>query len=98
MTSSCDLHSSQNIPNSGEQIQKNEVDRACNTYGGRQVYTGFWWGNLRETGHLEDARIIKMGLERHVLDSSGSGQEQVAGTFKHSNESSGSIKYEEFLN
>jgi len=22
--------------------------------GGGEVYTGFWWGNLRERGHLED--------------------------------------------
>ena len=28
---------------------------ACSAYGGiREVYTGFWWGNLRETDHLED--------------------------------------------
>jgi len=33
---------------------------ACSKYG--EVYTGFWWGNLRERGHLEgtgiDGRII----------------------------------------
>jgi hypothetical protein len=23
----------------------------------REVHTGFWWGNLRETGHLEDLNI-----------------------------------------
>jgi hypothetical protein len=28
---------------------------ACSTYGGRgEVYTGLWWGNLRERDHLED--------------------------------------------
>jgi hypothetical protein len=27
----------------------------CGIYGGRgEVYTGFWWGNLRERDHLED--------------------------------------------
>jgi hypothetical protein len=37
-------------------------------YGGRgEAYTGFWWGNLRERDHLEDAGIdednIKMDLQ-----------------------------------
>jgi len=28
---------------------------ACSTYRGKgEVYTGFWWGNLRERDHLED--------------------------------------------
>jgi hypothetical protein len=26
-------------------------------YGG-EVYTGFWWGNLRERDHLEDPGIV----------------------------------------
>jgi len=31
---------------------------ACSTYGGRgEVYTGFWWGNLRERDHLEDPGV-----------------------------------------
>jgi len=31
---------------------------ACSTYGGRgEVYTGFWWGNLRERDNLEDLGI-----------------------------------------
>jgi len=34
---------------------------ACSKYGG-EVYTGFWWGNLRKRDHLEnpgvDGRII----------------------------------------
>ena len=25
--------------------------------GGVEVYTGFWWGKLRERGHLEDLGI-----------------------------------------
>jgi hypothetical protein len=34
------------------------MDRACSTYGGRvEVYIGFWWGNLREGVHLEDAGV-----------------------------------------
>jgi len=44
-------------------MEKNEMGGACSTYEGRGgVYTGFWWGNLRERGHLEypglDGRII----------------------------------------
>ena len=31
---------------SGDQVEKNEIGRACSIYGG-EVYTGFWWGNLR---------------------------------------------------
>ena len=54
-----------------------------------EVYTRFWWGNLREGYHLEypgvDGRIIlKWIVEKwdvkHGLDRSGSGQEQVVGS------------------
>ena len=38
----------------GDQIG-NEMGGACSTYRGKgEVYTGFWWGNLRERDHLED--------------------------------------------
>ena len=36
----------------GDQTEKNELDGARSTYGG-EMYTGFWWGNLREKDHLE---------------------------------------------
>ena len=42
---------------------------ACSTYGGRgDMYIGFWWGNLRERGHLERSGFrwednIKMDLQ-----------------------------------
>ena len=49
----------------------------------KEVYTGFWWGNLREKNHLEDPgveqRIILRWIFRrwdgvgHGLDLSGSG-------------------------
>jgi hypothetical protein len=48
---------------------------ACSTYGGK-VYTGFWWGNLRERDHLEDPsvegriilRIREIGWGRDRID------------------------------
>ena len=37
-----------------DQIERNEMGWACSTYSGwGEVCTGFWWGNLRERGHLE---------------------------------------------
>jgi len=31
---------------------------ACSAYGGRgEVYTGFWWGNMRERDSLEDPGV-----------------------------------------
>jgi hypothetical protein len=30
---------------------------ACSTYGG-EVYTGVWWGYLRERYHLEDLGVV----------------------------------------
>jgi hypothetical protein len=36
--------------------------------GGRgEVYTGFWWGNLRERQHLEDPRIIGRTILRWIF-------------------------------
>jgi hypothetical protein len=41
----------------GDKIEKNEMDRACSTYGRRgEEYRGFW-GNLKERDHLEDPGI-----------------------------------------
>jgi len=45
------------------------VGRECSTYGG-EVYTGLWWGYLRERDHLVD-----LGTDRTIIkaESSGSG-------------------------
>jgi hypothetical protein len=43
---------------SGDQIRKNKMGQACGTYGETgEVYTGSWWGHLRERDHLEDVGI-----------------------------------------
>ena len=68
----------------GDKVKKNEMGGACSAYGG-EAYTGFWWGNLRERGHLGDPdidwRIIlrwimdlqEVGCGRYGLDRAGSG-------------------------
>jgi len=70
------------------------------------VYTGFWWGNLRERDHLEDpgidGRIILRKIFRkwvvgHGLDRSGSGHELIVSTCECGNEPTGSINFGEFL-
>jgi hypothetical protein len=38
-------------------IKKNEMGRACGTYGVEDMSTEFWWGILGETDYLEDLDI-----------------------------------------
>jgi hypothetical protein len=47
---------------SDDQIKKNEMDGACSAYGGEEVLSVFWWGNLRERDHLED-----LGLDGKII-------------------------------
>jgi hypothetical protein len=32
------------------------------------VYTGFWWGNLRERDHLEDPGIEKANIKMYLQE------------------------------
>jgi len=68
------------------------------------VYTGFWWGNLRERDHLEDpgidGRIILRCIFRKWDVAAWTGLSwlrTVAGTCEYGNEPSGSIKCREFF-
>jgi hypothetical protein len=35
--------------------------------GERKVHTGFWWGNLKEIGHLEDLGIDGKTILKWIL-------------------------------
>jgi len=70
------------------------------------VYTGFWWGNLRERDHMEEPDVYRRIILRWIfrklmsglgLDRSGSEWGQVAGSCEFGNEPSLSTKCREFL-
>jgi len=55
---------------SGAKIKNNEMGKGCGT-GGGEVYTGFWWGNLKESDHLKglgiNSRMILNAIRRRRL-------------------------------
>jgi hypothetical protein len=53
-----DLYSSPNIIRVIK-IETNEMGGAYSTYGGEEskLYTGFWWGNLRQRNHSENPGV-----------------------------------------
>jgi hypothetical protein len=75
-------------------------------WGRGEVYTGFWWGNLKERNHLGDPGVDRRIILRWIFRKwdvgvwTGSSRfriGQVAGTGDCGNEPSGSIKCGEFL-
>jgi hypothetical protein len=68
-----------------------------------EVYTGLWWGKLRERDHFYDPGIDGSLILRWIFRKwdvgiwSGSGWGQVVGTCECGNEPSGSIICGEFL-
>jgi hypothetical protein len=45
----------------GQNIE-NEMGRACSTLGKGELYTWFWWGNLKKIDHLGDP-----GLDERII-------------------------------
>ena len=50
----------------GDKIENDEIGGACSAYGG-EAYTGFWWENLRERGHLEDQDVDECIILRWIF-------------------------------
>jgi hypothetical protein len=71
------------------------------------VFTGFWWGNLKEREHWGDPSVDGNVILRRIfrkwdvvgygLDRAGTGQGQVTGTCECCNENSCSVKCGKFL-
>jgi hypothetical protein len=55
------------IIRSGNQIEENEMGRACGTYGGGEINTDFWWRNLKERDHLEDLGVDLSMVINYIL-------------------------------
>jgi hypothetical protein len=44
------------------------TDWACRAYGGRvEVYTEFWWGNLKERDHFEHPSVDESIILRWIF-------------------------------
>jgi hypothetical protein len=53
---------------SGDQITKNEMGRACNTYGGEEVHREFWWENLKEGDHLKYPGVARRIILKLIFE------------------------------
>jgi hypothetical protein len=73
-------------------------------WGKGEVHIGFWWGDLREGDHVEDASIdlriiikwLFKVLEGGMVWIDLARDREVAGSYKFDSEPSGCIKYGEF--
>ena len=69
------------------------------------MHTGFWWGNLKERGRLEDIHVYVRIILKWIIsmmgvygpDSSDSGLGQLTGCCACGDELAGCIKCEHFL-
>jgi hypothetical protein len=52
---------------SGDQIKKNEMVGACDTYLRGEVHTGVWWGELRARDHLENTDVDGTVILKWIL-------------------------------
>lgn len=52
----------------GGQIRENEEGGPCGTYGGEEMNTGFWWENLKKSGHLEDLDTDESIILKQILN------------------------------
>jgi len=52
---------------SGDQIEKNEMDRACSMYGERRGVYRVRWEYLRERDHLEEPDVDERKILRWIF-------------------------------
>jgi hypothetical protein len=86
----------------GNQNKKNEIGVARSTYGEKQVHSGFWWGNLRETDNSEDLDVDGKIIFKWILNEWDGGAQTLLiclrkCAFECHNEHVGSIKCGEIL-
>jgi hypothetical protein len=65
------------VKNAGDQIKKNELGRACGTYGERRVTYTLWWKNLGETDRLKDLDADGRVILKWVLKKVGWGMDWI---------------------
>ena len=63
---------------SGEQIKKNEMGRACSTYGARGGANRFDWGHWRERNHSKNRRGKEGNIKMDLQGVGSGGMEWVA--------------------
>jgi len=47
---------------------ESEIGEACGMYDcRREIVTGFWCGNMKERGHLEDLRVVERVIPKYIV-------------------------------